>query len=113
MADKSDIGKVSKPTVMKIEEGKVREFAKAIKDRNPLYSDETMAKAYCSDAFRQVTANGIQVHGGIGFTWEHDMHIYFKRAKGSEVTFGDATWNRELVAQYTLDVPPPAEMPAA
>ena len=72
-----------------------------------------MAKAYCSDAFRQVTAEGIQVHGGIGFTWEHDMHIYFKRAKGSEVTFGDATWNRELVAQYTLDVPPPAEMPAA
>jgi len=72
-----------------------------------------MAKAYCSDAFRQVTAEGIQVHGGIGFTWEHDLHIYFKRAKGSEVTFGDATWNRELVAQYTLDVPQPAEMPAA
>ncbi len=71
-----------------------------------------MAKAYCSDAFRQVTAEGIQVHGGIGFTWEHDMHIYFKRAKGSEVTFGDATWNRELVAQYTLDVPQLAEMPA-
>ena len=44
MADKSDIGKVGKPTVMKIEEGKVREFAKAIKDRNPLYSDEAMAK---------------------------------------------------------------------
>ena len=44
-------------------------------------------------------AEGIQIHGGIGFTWEHDMHLYFKRAKGSEVTFGDATWNRELVAQ--------------
>jgi len=64
-----------------------------------------MAKAFCSDAYRQVTNEGIQVHGGIGFTWEHDMHIYFKRAKGSEVTFGDATWNRELVAQYTLDRP--------
>ena len=62
-----------------------------------------MAKAYCSDAYRKVTSEGIQVHGGIGFTWEHDMHIYFKRAKGSEVTFGDATWNRELVAQLTLD----------
>ena len=62
-----------------------------------------MAKAYCSDAYRKVTNEGIQVHGGIGFTWEHDMHIYFKRAKGSEVTFGDATWNRELVAQHTLD----------
>ncbi len=67
-----------------------------------------MAKAYCSDAFRQVSAEGIQVHGGIGFTWEHDLHIYFKRAKGSEVTFGDATWNRELVAKYTLDVAPAA-----
>jgi alkylation response protein AidB-like acyl-CoA dehydrogenase len=39
------------------------------------------------------------VHGGIGFTWEHDMHLYFKRAKYSEFTFGDATHHRELVAQ--------------
>jgi alkylation response protein AidB-like acyl-CoA dehydrogenase len=58
-----------------------------------------MAKAYCSDAYRRTAGEGIQIHGGIGFTWEHDMHIYFKRAKSSEVTFGDATWNRELVAQ--------------
>jgi alkylation response protein AidB-like acyl-CoA dehydrogenase len=64
-----------------------------------------MAKAYCSDAYRLVSADGIQIHGGIGFTWEHDMHLYFKRAKGSEVTFGDATWNRELVAQVVLDHP--------
>ncbi len=64
-----------------------------------------MAKAYCSDAYRMVSAEGIQIHGGIGFTWEHDMHIYFKRAKSSEVTFGDATWNRELVAQEVLDKP--------
>jgi alkylation response protein AidB-like acyl-CoA dehydrogenase len=64
-----------------------------------------MAKAYCSDAYRLVSAEGIQIHGGIGFTWEHDMHLYFKRAKGSEVTFGDATWNRELVAQIVLDQP--------
>lgn len=58
-----------------------------------------MAKAYCSDAYRHTAGEGIQVHGGIGFTWEHDMHLYFKRAKSSEVTFGDGTWNRELVAQ--------------
>jgi len=58
-----------------------------------------MAKAYTSDAYRHTAGEGIQIHGGIGFTWEHDMHIYFKRAKSSEVTFGDATWNRELVAQ--------------
>jgi alkylation response protein AidB-like acyl-CoA dehydrogenase len=64
-----------------------------------------MAKAYCSDAYRMVSGEGIQIHGGIGFTWEHDMHLYFKRAKGSEVTFGDATWNRELVAQEVLDKP--------
>ena len=64
-----------------------------------------MAKAYTSDAYRFVAAEGIQIHGGIGFTWEHDMHLYFKRAKGSEVTFGDATWNRELVAQVVLDAP--------
>ena len=58
-----------------------------------------MAKSYTSDAYRVVAGEGIQIHGGIGFTWEHDMHIYFKRAKGSEFTFGDATYNRELVAQ--------------
>jgi alkylation response protein AidB-like acyl-CoA dehydrogenase len=59
----------------------------------------SMAKAYVSDAFRRVAAAGIQLHGGIGFTWEHDLHLYFKRAKGSEFTFGDATHHRERVAQ--------------
>jgi alkylation response protein AidB-like acyl-CoA dehydrogenase len=59
----------------------------------------SMAKAYTSDAYRRAAGNGIQVHGGIGFTWEHDMHLYFKRAKASEVTLGDATYHRELVAQ--------------
>jgi alkylation response protein AidB-like acyl-CoA dehydrogenase len=59
----------------------------------------SMAKAYCSDAYRRVAGAGIQLHGGIGFTWEHDMHLYFKRAKSSEFTFGDATYHRERVAQ--------------
>jgi alkylation response protein AidB-like acyl-CoA dehydrogenase len=58
-----------------------------------------LAKAAASDAYRRVSAEGIQLHGGIGFTWDHDLHLYFKRAKSSEFTFGDATWNRELVAQ--------------
>jgi alkylation response protein AidB-like acyl-CoA dehydrogenase len=58
-----------------------------------------MAKAYVSEAYRKVAGAGIQLHGGIGFTWEHDMHLYFKRAKGSEFTFGDATYHRERVAQ--------------
>jgi alkylation response protein AidB-like acyl-CoA dehydrogenase len=59
----------------------------------------SMAKAYVSDACRRVSAAGIQLHGGIGFTWEHDLHLYFKRAKGSEFAFGDATYHRERVAQ--------------
>jgi alkylation response protein AidB-like acyl-CoA dehydrogenase len=59
----------------------------------------SMAKAFVSDAYRKVAGDGIQVHGGIGFTWEHDLHLYFKRAKGSEVAFGDATLHRERVAR--------------
>jgi alkylation response protein AidB-like acyl-CoA dehydrogenase len=58
----------------------------------------SMAKAYCSDMYTQVAADGIQVHGGIGFTWDHDMHLYFKRAKSSEVLLGDAAWHRERTA---------------
>jgi alkylation response protein AidB-like acyl-CoA dehydrogenase len=59
----------------------------------------SMAKAYASDAFRKVSGAGIQLHGGIGFTWEHDLHLYFKRAKSSEFSFGDSTYHREKVAQ--------------
>jgi alkylation response protein AidB-like acyl-CoA dehydrogenase len=59
----------------------------------------SMAKAYASDAYRKVAGSGIQLHGGIGFTWEHDLQLYFKRAKASEVAFGDATWHRERVAR--------------
>jgi alkylation response protein AidB-like acyl-CoA dehydrogenase len=59
----------------------------------------SMAKAYVSDAYRKTAGAGIQLHGGIGFTWEHDLHLYFKRAKSSEFTFGDATYHRERVAQ--------------
>ncbi len=58
----------------------------------------SMAKAYVTDAYRKVAGAGIQLHGGIGFTWEHDLHLYFKRAKSSEFTFGDATYHRERVA---------------
>ena len=59
----------------------------------------SMAKAYASDAYRKVAGAGIQLHGGIGFIWEHDLQLYFKRAKASEVAFGDATWHRERVAR--------------
>ena len=63
----------------------------------------SMAKAYCSDAAREVGNRSIQVHGGIGFTWEHDLHLYYKRAKASELLFGDATFHREILAKSLLD----------
>lgn len=59
----------------------------------------SMAKAAASDMYRKVAGTGIQLHGGIGMTWEHDLQLYFKRAKACEVAFGDATWHRERVAQ--------------
>ncbi|MCH7867958.1 MAG: acyl-CoA/acyl-ACP dehydrogenase [Myxococcales bacterium] len=58
-----------------------------------------LAKAYCSDAYFQVAADCIQIHGGVGFTSEYDVHLYFKRAKSSESLLGDATFHRELLAQ--------------
>jgi len=62
----------------------------------------SVAKAYCSDIYKHVTAEGIQIHGGVGFTWDHDMHLYYRRAKSSEVAWGDSHYHRELVAR-TLD----------
>ena len=59
----------------------------------------SMAKAYASDAARSVTSMAIQIHGGIGFTWEHDAHLLFKRAKWGEVVYGDGRHHRERVAQ--------------
>jgi alkylation response protein AidB-like acyl-CoA dehydrogenase len=59
----------------------------------------SMAKAAASDAGRKVCAAAIQLHGGIGMTWEHDLHLYLKRAKADEVAFGDATWHRERIAR--------------
>lgn len=59
----------------------------------------SLAKAFASDAFFRVARDNIQIHGGIGFTWEQDMHLYFKRAKSSEVFLGDASYHRELLAQ--------------
>ena len=66
-------------------------------DELPVVS--SLAKAYCSDAYFHAAAENIQIHGGIGFTWEHDAHLYFKRAKSSEILLGDATYHRELLAQ--------------
>jgi alkylation response protein AidB-like acyl-CoA dehydrogenase len=59
----------------------------------------SLAKAYCSDAYFHAAAENIQIHGGIGFTWEHPAHLYFKRAKTDELLFGDPTYHREQLAQ--------------
>ena len=59
----------------------------------------SMAKAYASDAGWRVTGSAIQVHGGIGFTWEHDLHFFFKRAKANAHSFGDARRHRSRVAE--------------
>ena len=64
-----------------------------------LASTASLAKAYCSEAYFHATAENIQIHGGIGFTWEHPAHLYFKRAKSSELMFGDPTYHRELLAK--------------
>jgi alkylation response protein AidB-like acyl-CoA dehydrogenase len=63
----------------------------------------SIAKLYASDASRTVGNRGIQVHGGMGFTWENDLHLYYRRAKASETTFGDATFHRERLARLTID----------
>lgn len=58
-----------------------------------------LAKSYCSEAYFHAAAENIQIHGGIGFTWEHPAHLYFKRAKSSELLLGDPIYHRELLAQ--------------
>jgi alkylation response protein AidB-like acyl-CoA dehydrogenase len=62
----------------------------------------SMAKAYASDAGWRVPNASIQVHGGIGFTWEHDLHFYLKRGRANAAIFGDAKWHREQVADAVL-----------
>ncbi len=60
----------------------------------------SLAKSYCSEAFFHVASENIQIHGGIGFTWEHPAHLYFKRAKSSELLFGMPAFHREQMAQH-------------
>jgi alkylation response protein AidB-like acyl-CoA dehydrogenase len=63
----------------------------------------SIAKSYCSTAYYHLAAESIQLHGGIGFTWEHSAHLYFKRAKGSEALLGSPAYHRELIARELLD----------
>jgi alkylation response protein AidB-like acyl-CoA dehydrogenase len=72
----------------------------------------SIAKIYASDAGRTVGNRGIQIHGGMGFTWENDLHLYYRRAKASETAFGDATFHRERLARLTIDTASVAGMSA-
>jgi alkylation response protein AidB-like acyl-CoA dehydrogenase len=64
----------------------------------------SIAKSYAGDAAASVCQDGVQVHGGIGFTWEHDMHLYLKRAKLDQALFGSSSWHRRRLA-HTVIVP--------
>jgi len=59
----------------------------------------SVAKTWCSDAAKRVMASALQVHGGIGFTWEHDLHLFLKRSQLDQLTFGDAAYHRERLGR--------------
>lgn len=67
-------------------------------DRATLAEAAAVAAAWCGDAFRDVCGEMIQLHGGIGFTWEHDAHLYFRRAHSDAVLLGDPDFHRERLA---------------
>ena len=70
---------------------------------NELAEAASIAKAYCSEAYFKNAGESMQMHGGVGFTWEYDVHLYFKRAKGSEHMLGNPSWHRERLAGVVLD----------
>ena len=75
----------------------------ALQERAPDAGEAvSIAKLYASDVCRAVGNRGIQIHGGMGFTWENDLHLYYRRAKASETTLGDATFHRERLARLVI-----------
>ncbi len=75
--------------------------AEAIKENDPDAAIAvSMAKSFCGDACKKVVNEGIQMHGGIGFTSDHDIGLYFKRIMSNDTAFGDSTYHRELIAQF-------------
>lgn len=63
----------------------------------------SVAKAYAGEGYRDAGNKSIQVQGGMGFTWENDAHLYYRRARGSEIAFGDAIFHRERIAKALID----------
>lgn len=70
-----------------------------ISEQIPAAKDISMAKSRASDASRSVCLLGVKIHGGVGISEEHDMQLYFRRAKAAEIVFGDGDFHREIVAQ--------------
>jgi alkylation response protein AidB-like acyl-CoA dehydrogenase len=90
-------------------------YAACVADEQPeeLAEAAAIAKAACSDAFFNCAANAIQLHGGMGFTWEHDAHLYFKRARAVSTLLGNPAWQREQLARLLTGggvVPVPGEL---
>ena len=80
-------------------------YAACTVDENPeqLFEAAALAKAYCADAYFQCAGQAIQIHGGIGYTWEHDAHLYFKRARASMNLLGDCRTQREFLAEQLFN----------
>jgi len=69
------------------------------RDARGLFEAASVARVWCSEAFQHCAAEAIQLHGGIGFTWEHPAHLYFKRARSSSTWFGEPALHRERIAR--------------
>jgi alkylation response protein AidB-like acyl-CoA dehydrogenase len=88
--------------LMKVEIGRTAEYYAgwAVSESSEeLPIAASMAKAFCTEIYTQIVEAGIQTHGGIGFTWEHDLHLYLRRAKSNEMFLGQPSHHREAVAQ--------------
>jgi alkylation response protein AidB-like acyl-CoA dehydrogenase len=72
----------------------------ALSEAEPAASSAaSMAKAVCGESYMRIAADNIHIHGGIGFTWEHDAHLFYKRALSSDALFGNATYHYERLAE--------------
>ncbi|MEE4191847.1 MAG: acyl-CoA dehydrogenase family protein, partial [Halieaceae bacterium] len=80
-----------------------QEFLAGSATADELAEAASVAKAACSEAYLFNAGCGIQLHGGVGFTWEYDIQLYFKRAKSSETLLGNASHHRERLAALLLD----------
>jgi alkylation response protein AidB-like acyl-CoA dehydrogenase len=79
------------------------EAAWRISEGLPCAAEASMAKAFASECYTQITQLGMLIHGGVGFMEDHDLPLYYWRAKAAEVMLGDADYHREMIARELLD----------